>query len=116
MSANVGDLVTAENVSGLAIGTWAEWTSAHYERVSATKTATDTWVATRQGQTIYFRDIDMVGGAPTYVAATPEPVVTIPAAELARLREIERSARLLTEAFDAPMFPLLRAALERKCS
>lgn len=97
MSANVGDLVTAENVSGLAIGTWVEWTSTHYGRVSATKTAIDTWVATRQGQTFHFRDTDMAGGVPAYIAATPDPTVTIPAAELARLRE---QVRVLLDALD----------------
>lgn len=110
MSANVGDLVTAENVSGLAVGTVVEWASHHYGCVSATKIAIDTWVATRQGQTFHFRDTDMADGVPAYIAVTPEPVVTIPAAELARLREIEEaSAGLLTRMADVEKYAALVA-------
>lgn len=132
--AKVGDLVTAENVSGLPIGTWVEWTSVHYGRVSASKIAIDAWTAISQDQTFHFRDTDIASGVPTYVSAMPEPVVTIPAAELARLREIEQYAqearKSATTAYGpdhpvaAPFNIIVRGAawgalcvaLDRKCS
>lgn len=94
--AKVGDLVTAENVSGLPIGTWVEWTSNYYGRVSATKVAADTWVATpRVGGPVRFNDDGMAGGEPTHITTVPESVAT--SAKLAWLRE---SARALLDALN----------------
>jgi hypothetical protein len=118
VTANVGDLVTAENVSGLAIGTRVEWTSTHYGRVTASKIAVDAWVATRDGGgTVRFNDDEMAGGVPAYIAVTPEPVATIPAAELARLREIEEvSAGLLTRMADVEKYAALVAKYVGFCA